>query len=396
MEAKDSVGVMVTLTYDTYIYDNKGNIIGENLPSKDIRVSKKDAQNFIKRLRAKFPDKDIKYLLTAEYGKRTHRPHYHALLFGFTFDDIRPYKKSKRGNYIYRSPTLEKIWHGGRVKNKGICTVDCIHIGAKVARYCTKYCAKDYGIDDTFMLFSRGIGENRLLKEFNGKSYWIEGREYPIPKKIWQLYIENKYKIEGYSKYINFPKEGDCVEKVHRFTRNNGFGFKSFKLFRNSFIPSEGYIAKIDKYWEQSKKREFFSVVRDNDPIYCKYIKYWKDKTKIIEKYRPSILSRILSLDEDKYLSYRLKAIDTYNKMIQGLAYIPPRSNSRAVLKRVFFEKGLTNKGGSLYYEFPFAVQPRHNTANDNFERKHFVKNGKIVTLRPLQDEEFEKICPFD
>lgn len=54
-------------------------------------VSKKDIQNFIKRLRYyanQLTDsyKNIRYFITGEYGGKTYRPHYHALLF---FDDER-------------------------------------------------------------------------------------------------------------------------------------------------------------------------------------------------------------------------------------------------------------------------------------------------------------------
>ena len=79
---------MVTLTYDTFIRDEKGNIIGENLNLRD--VDKRDCQLFIKRLREYFSrvknqEEKISYILSAEYGKSTGRPHYHAILFNVKF-----------------------------------------------------------------------------------------------------------------------------------------------------------------------------------------------------------------------------------------------------------------------------------------------------------------------
>lgn len=208
MQAQVQKCCMVTLTYDTYIHDTAtGRVIGERV--SDLQVNKKDAQKFIKRLRIYFKRKknvdNIKYLLTAEYGKRTHRAHYHAILFGVEFDDLIRYKKSKRGNWINKSATLDKIWA------HGICTVDTVCVNAKIARYCTKYCAKDSRADDTFMLFSRGIGQEELLRQFNGISYVVDGREYPIPRTVWRDYIENKYNIKGFSKYIPFDK---CETKL--------------------------------------------------------------------------------------------------------------------------------------------------------------------------------------
>lgn len=177
MQARESKNCcMVTLTYDTFKRDEKGNIIGENLNLRS--VDKKDCQLFIKRLRSYFDyhgqEEPIKYIISAEYGKTTGRPHYHALLFGVEFDDLVFHKKTKRGNKIYISKTLEKLW------KHGICTVDACRVSASIAKYCTKYCMKDFGADDTFMLCSQNIGINELMKAFNGLSYWIDGQEYPL------------------------------------------------------------------------------------------------------------------------------------------------------------------------------------------------------------------------
>ncbi|MDE7431015.1 MAG: hypothetical protein K2N34_03755, partial [Lachnospiraceae bacterium] len=54
---------MVTLTYDDYIYDSKGNIVGERVSDKS--VDKRDVQLFLKRLRkwySSVTDEKIKYI----------------------------------------------------------------------------------------------------------------------------------------------------------------------------------------------------------------------------------------------------------------------------------------------------------------------------------------------
>lgn len=419
MEAKVSQGMMLTLTYDTYIYDNKGNVIGEQLPSSDVRVNKRDLQNFFKRLRYYFPDKKLSYLATAEYGRRTHRPHYHCLIFGLVFDDLREYKKSKRGNKIYRSRTLEKIWQGGKTHKGGICTVDCVNLSAKTARYCTKYCAKDSGVDDTFMLFSRGIGDNQLLEKFNGKSYWIDGREYPIPKRIWTKYIESKYNIVGYSKYRNFDKDIETkipkkllelnkknrAKKHFRFmcsvspsltVQEKRFNHKKIVMIKNKYsLRSE--LVRFNRSYE---KRSIFSNIRDNDSIYKRYVSYWRKKASVYEKYRPTVQDRILALPDNKYRSYKNQALCTLHKIYEGVGYIPPRSNSRAVLRRWLKEQGVLSKGGTLLGEFGMpkfhlSPRPRHYTTND---RKLIVKNKKIVFLRQFsltEEQKLAKECPF-
>lgn len=295
MESLVSQGMMITLTYDTYKYDKNGNIIGENV--SNLSLSKDDCQRFMKRLRKRFPKKKIKYLICGEYGKRTGRPHYHAIIFGVQFDDLIFYKRSKRGNVIYKSKTLNEIWQGGDNKERqgGICTVDCINITPAVARYCTKYCAKDSGVDDTFMLVSRGIGDEMLIKRFNGKSYYIDGREYPVPRLIWKKYIENKYNISGYSRYIPFIEN----KEICMINPRDKMNAKSFN-------------ARYKRWNRSIVKRSTFLFYRDNDVRYKRYITYWKRKADIMNILRPSPFDRILQLDDRKYWAYKRKCISAF------------------------------------------------------------------------------------
>lgn len=342
MEAKVSVGMMITLTYDSYVYDTNGKIIGERVRD-DLKLDKTHVQRFMKRLRRKFPGNKIKFLATAERGKRTNRPHYHLIIFGVVFDDLIRYKKSKRGNIIYTSKILNKIWRSDKQHDGGICTVDCVNISAKVAAYCTKYCAKDSGEDETFMLFSQGIGDEKLIQEFDGKSYWIDGREYPIPKLIWRRMTESWFGLDGYSKYIS-PADKGYQPKLSEY------GYVVQRELR-SVTLKRAYRAQI--------KREILSAYRDNWSPYKRYIRYWSRKAELYEKYKPSDIDRILALPEDKYRSYRARAVQAYQCKLQNLPFQPPRSHCKYWL--------FLNGKPSL------AVKPRHNTASDTNERIHYA-----------------------
>lgn len=72
---------------------------------------------FMKRLRQSVWRKDagsnkIRYFHCGEYGTDFDRPHYHALLFGYDFDD--KVQWSKRGDYpTWRADSLERLWTAG-------------------------------------------------------------------------------------------------------------------------------------------------------------------------------------------------------------------------------------------------------------------------------------------
>ncbi len=104
----------LTLTYTQddvpRTYDSKGKM--------HFSLRKKDLQDFIKRLRRyleynKMPD--IRYYAVGEYGSKTYRPHYHAIIFGYFPDDSEIVKYNSKGQHLYHSAVLSKIWKHGEV-----------------------------------------------------------------------------------------------------------------------------------------------------------------------------------------------------------------------------------------------------------------------------------------
>lgn len=72
--------------------------------------------------------------MCGEYGERTFRPHFHALLFGADFYDRQVWRNSGSGFPLYRSKLLEGLWTQG---NSEIGEVT-FESAAYVARYVVK------------------------------------------------------------------------------------------------------------------------------------------------------------------------------------------------------------------------------------------------------------------
>lgn len=123
----------LTLTYDE-----------EHLP-KNGSINTEAFQLFIKKLRShirreerklnisKEDGKKIRYLHCAEYGEKGNRPHYHAILYNYSFDD-QVYEEESNDHSIYSSPTLTKLWGMG-IARTGSVTFES---SAYVARYVMK------------------------------------------------------------------------------------------------------------------------------------------------------------------------------------------------------------------------------------------------------------------
>lgn len=110
----------VTLTYDD-----------ANLPVRgDLRY--RDFQLFMKRLR-KWNGGDVRFYMCGEYGGRTGRPHYHAILFGVDFDDRQLYRMS--GEFpVDRSNVLRRLWKYGDAFVGNLS----FESAAYIARYCVQ------------------------------------------------------------------------------------------------------------------------------------------------------------------------------------------------------------------------------------------------------------------
>lgn len=72
-EKRSDSALFVTLTYSTSTVPITKNGF--------MSLSKQDVQKFFKRLRKLLPETKIKYYVVGEYGGKTMRPHYHAIIF---------------------------------------------------------------------------------------------------------------------------------------------------------------------------------------------------------------------------------------------------------------------------------------------------------------------------
>lgn len=110
----------------TLTYSNK------HLPS-NMSLDYRDFQLFMKRLRKKFGTK-IRFYMAGEYGENFGRPHFHACLFNFDFQDKVLWKRTSVGSRIFRSGDLEELWPYG-FSSIGEVTFES---AAYVARYIMK------------------------------------------------------------------------------------------------------------------------------------------------------------------------------------------------------------------------------------------------------------------
>lgn len=183
--------VFITLTYrnEDIRYDR----------DKHPTLDKRDLQLFFKRLRKSFTGNRIRYYACGEYGEKTGRPHYHAIIFGLDPSDLDAewllYAGKSGLDYSrHRHSRLARLWPWGIV-HVGACTRESIQY---VAGYVTKKITK--GDTDSrvkeFALMSRkpGIGATAVesiadaLKDVSESDFTgqlrIDGKKWPIGRYL--------------------------------------------------------------------------------------------------------------------------------------------------------------------------------------------------------------------
>jgi len=102
-----SNNAFITLTFSDEGLDAREKEDGTHPQSLAVR----DWQLFAKKLRKAVGP--FRFMMSAEYGEKVGRPHYHALLFGQDFSKDRTLWKIEDGKPSFRSPTLERLWPRG-------------------------------------------------------------------------------------------------------------------------------------------------------------------------------------------------------------------------------------------------------------------------------------------
>lgn len=186
----------ITLTYDA-----------DHLPASG-SLHKPDFQKFMKRLRKATGQKKLRYYMCGEYGEKSSRPHYHAILFNWSFDD-QQVVGTRGGFSYYESGYLSKLWPQGihRIGEANFKTA------AYVARYITKKITGPRALLHYNTIDSRGEVLAERIPEYNdmsrrpgvGKEWYdrfkadaypadflvLDGKKIPPPR-----YYDSLYEVE--------------------------------------------------------------------------------------------------------------------------------------------------------------------------------------------------------
>lgn len=98
-----------------------------------------DHKHFIKRLRKRLGARRVRYFHCGEYGETNHRPHFHTILFGYSYPNRVAEPPGPSGLPLFRSPDLESDWsRGGQNLGRAVVSDLSFEAAMYVASYSTK------------------------------------------------------------------------------------------------------------------------------------------------------------------------------------------------------------------------------------------------------------------
>lgn len=179
----------LTMTYDD-----------DHLPA-DKCVAKSAIQKFMNHLRKRLErickERGVKvprltYFAVGEYGRKTNRPHYHMMLFGFPVHSA-----------FQMLRIVEDVWRKGFCKVESCCVKTCNYI----AKYMTKIDPRPHVVD-SFRLMSRrpAIGFTYLqrpdvieyLNRPNVSTIRLrDGKCYRIPRAVQRRFFSNSKRFDS-------------------------------------------------------------------------------------------------------------------------------------------------------------------------------------------------------
>lgn len=186
----------ITLTYDD-------DHVGAN------RLDYRDFQLFMKKLREESLNK-IRFMAVGEYGEKSKRKHWHAILFNWLPGDAVYSRSTPRGDRCFTSSTLDRLWGYGITELGGV-TADS---AGYVARYSAKKLVhgKDgsHDYNPIFKASNRpGIGATWLEKYWkdvfnHGHVILPNGSPSGVPRyyEKWLL----QHKPEAWLRYVTHAK----------------------------------------------------------------------------------------------------------------------------------------------------------------------------------------------
>lgn len=251
---EESSNYFITLTYDD-LHVPVSEISGCLTTQLD------DVSAFMKRLRRYYEytynHKNIRFYAASEYGCSTFRPHYHVSLFNCPIFDLKKLAVNFRGDVLYTSETIEKLWSHGFV----VIGEFAWNTAAYTARYMVKKLKGDAALE--YQALGIQPESTRMSRAPGIGVPWIE--------KVgsWdQIYAHDEIVLPSNGSKVNAVKPPKIFDKM--YAKDHEVDFAKVKSMRQR-AADISLAVKLDQ--TGYTKKEYFAVAESYQKRSSKQLK---------------------------------------------------------------------------------------------------------------------------
>lgn len=269
---------LILKDFQEFIQKLRDKILADYLKEKSITkeqwktVSKTERKEIYGKIR-------ISYFVTGEYGDKTKRPHWHAIIFNYRPTDATYGYTTANNDIVHYSETIDNLWKNGR-SEFGSVTMDS-------AGYCARYAAKklSHGRDQehNYNPISKksskyAIGRRWLEKNYqdvfsNGKLLLIQKNETitaPIPR-YYERWLK-KEKPTEYRRYLDVKSAKETKRQIQEIPQLTPYLRKSEVLHISQLDRQQQYNAII-QFGGKNKNRTMSNIVAEKFKLLQSYLK---------------------------------------------------------------------------------------------------------------------------
>lgn len=190
-----------------------------------------------------------KFYMCGEYGDKTARPHYHAIIFGVEFEDKKLYK-IENGQRLYNSETLSRLWPDGFAVIGNVTFESAAYVARYIMKKQTGKAAEDYYTcmhPETGEILKKQPEYNRMSNRNAIGRDWYDSFKGDLYPKDYVTFQGKKFKVPKYYDKLYEKENPFEYDEIKQNRMLNAEKYQDNNTYDRLLVREKVLIQKLDK-----------------------------------------------------------------------------------------------------------------------------------------------------